>query len=426
MGFLDKLLGRKAKVTPTEITRRFELICRVGQGSMSRFFKARDTKTGRLVGLKILDKEKTRKYEARFPAEWHKPLEGEIAVGLDHPNLGKTYEWGETTEGDPFLVMEYLEGVNLSFLVDVQNAVMQQHRLNFMIQLGEGLAYMHSRQFIHRDLCPRNVMVTEPELVVKLIDFGLVVPNTPNFQAPGNRTGTAAYMAPELVRRQRTDARIDIYSYAMTCYEMFTRRHPWPEATSLEAVVQHLNQPPLEIQTLVPSIDPQVAAAIMKGLERDPAHRWSRVQLMTDEFRQAAERLGLPLPGHNQPDQPEPASRPRPRAPAPQPAVSGPAVSGPAVSGPAVSGPVVAGPSVSPTIELEPQPEVATTRPPAARRAGSPLLEGVPTSQPPRLKPGRAAGPAKSAPPRGTSRKKSDSDEDLILDFLNQPQDPQT
>jgi serine/threonine protein kinase len=182
-----------------------------------------------------------------------------------------------------------------------------------------------------------------------------------------------------------------------------------------------LNQPPLEIQTLVPSIDPQVAAAIMKGLERDPAQRWSRVQLMTDEFRQAAERLGLPLPGHNQPDQPEPASRPRPRASAPQPAVSGPAV-----SGPAVSGPVAAGPSVSPTIELEPQPEVVTTRPPAARRSGSPLQEGVPSSQPTRLKPGRAAGPAKSAPPRGTSRKKSDSDEDLILDFLNQPQDPQT
>ncbi|MFN9373663.1 MAG: serine/threonine protein kinase [Planctomycetaceae bacterium] len=409
MGFLDRLLGRKPKVTPTEITKRFELICRVGQGSMSRFFKARDTKTGRVVGLKILDKEKTHKYEARFPAEWHKPSEGEIAVSLDHPNLVRTYEWGETTEGDPVLVMEYLEGVNLSFLVDVQNAVMQQHRLNFMIQLGEALAYMHSRQFIHRDLCPRNVVVTEPELVVKLIDFGLVVPNTPNFQAPGNRTGTAAYMAPELVRRQRTDARIDIYSYAMTCYEMFTRRHPWPEATSLEAVVQHLNQPPLEIQTLVPTIDPQVAAAIMKGLERDPAQRWSRVQLMTDEFRQAAERLGMPLPGHNPPDAPEPLSRPRPRVTAPQ--------------SPA-SAPVASRPPATPTVKAEPPTEVAPTRPPAPRRADSPRQEGAPATQPP-PKPNRAPGAAKSAPPRGTSRKKSDSDEDLILDFLNQPEDPQ-
>jgi serine/threonine protein kinase len=414
MGFLDKLLGRKPKVTPTEITKRFELIGRVGQGSMSRFFKARDTKTGRLVGLKILDKEKTHKFEARFPAEWHKPSEGEIAVSLDHPNIVKTYEWGETTEGDPFLVMEYLEGVNLSFLVDVQNAVMQQHRLNFMIQLGEGLAYMHSRQFIHRDLCPRNVVVTEPELVVKLIDFGLVVPNTPNFQAPGNRTGTAAYMAPELVRRQRTDARIDIYSYAVTCYEMFTRRHPWPEANSLDAVVQHLNQPPLDIQTLVPTIDSQVAAAIMKGLEREPTQRWSRVQLMVEEFRQAAERLGLPLPEPDHPAVLAPMAPPRPRASAPQPPESPPA-------------------------DAQTLPGVASKMPPVGRHAGSPIAEGDGPSQP-RPKPIRKSGPAQSGPaqsgpaqsgpaksgaPRGTTRRKSDTDEDLILDFLNQPQDPQ-
>jgi serine/threonine protein kinase len=403
MGLLDKLLGRKPKITPTEITKRFELICRVGQGSMSRFFKARDTKTGRLVGLKILDKDKTRKFEARFPAEWNKPSEGEVAVSLDHPNIVKSYEWGETTEGDPFLVMEYLEGVNLSFLVDVQNAVMQRHRLNFMIQLGEALAYMHSRQFIHRDLCPRNVVVTEPELVVKLIDFGLVVPNTPHFQAPGNRTGTAAYMAPELVRRQRTDPRIDIYSYAVTCYEMFTRRHPWPEANSLEAVVQHLNQPPLEIQTLVPDIDHQVAAAIMKGLERDPAQRWSRVPLMVDEFRQAAERLGLPSPGQAPHEEPEPPTRPQPRP---------------------IALPSTALPAESSSASVQ----VTATKSATGGRSGTPTPQGAPPDQPsakPRPKMGSAkSGVAKPRLAPGTSRKRSDSDEDLILDFLNQPQDP--
>ena len=414
MGLLDKLLGRKPKVTPTEITKRFELICRVGQGSMSRFFKARDTKTGRLVGLKILDREKTRKFEARFPAEWNKPLEGEIAVSLDHPNIVKTYEWGETTEGDPFLVMEYLEGVNLSFLVDVQNAVMQQHRLNFMIQLGEGLAYMHSRQFIHRDLCPRNVVVTEPELVVKLIDFGLVVPNTPNFQAPGNRTGTAAYMAPELVRRQRTDPRIDIYSYAVTCYEMFTRRHPWPEANSLEAVVQHLNQPPLEIQTLVPHIDHQVAAAIMKGLERDPAQRWARVPLMVDEFRQAAERLGLPRPGHAPAAEPEPQAIPRPRPIATRP-IAPEAIASKVTASPAESSPAAV--------------EITSTKSPPVARPATPGPDQAHSDQPPpqpRSKMGSAkSGTAKPRLAPGTSRKPSDCDEDLILDFLNQPQDPQ-
>ena len=412
MGFLDKLLGRKPRVTPTDITRRFELICRVGQGSMSRFFKARDTRSGRIVGLKILDREKTRKFESRFPAEWNKPCEGDIAVSLDHPNIVKTYEWGETLEGDPFLVMEFLEGVSLSFLVDVQNAVMQQHRVNFMIQLGDALAYMHSRQFIHRDLCPRNIVVTEPELVVKLIDFGLVVPNTPNFQAPGNRTGTAAYMAPELVRRQRTDPRIDIYSYAVTCYEMFTRRHPWPEATSLDAVVQHLNNPPLEIDTLVPGIDPQIAQAIMKGLARDPAQRWSRVQSMVDEFRQAASRLGLPQPG--------------PEGPAS--AVSGPddgsQSAATAVSATRSSAPV-ARPAPQPPKPASVEPAPLSTSPSSA----TPTPEGNPLApQPARkavAKPGMTKSGIKGGVPKGSSRQKTTADEDMILDFLNQPQDSQ-
>jgi serine/threonine protein kinase len=396
MGFLDKLLGRKPRVTPTDITRRFELICRVGQGSMSRFFKARDTRTGRIVGLKILDKEKTRKFESRFPAEWKKPLEGEIAVSLDHPNLVKTHEWGETLEGDPFLVMEFLEGVSLSFLVDVQNKVMQQNRVNFMIQLGDALAYMHSRQFIHRDVCPRNIVITEPDLVVKLIDFGLVVPNTPNFQAPGNRTGTAAYMAPELVRRQRTDPRIDIYSYAVTCYEMFTRRHPWPEATSHEAVVQHLNNPPLEIDTLVPGIDPQIAQAIMKGLERDPAQRWSRVPLMVDEFRQAAERLGLPRPGSHDGESP---------------AVE----ASPAKSPPRSSSPTT---PLSRTVAAESNPGTVPAPVAAAKREGTPPPPDSP--QKPATKPR-----VKGMPPKAPPRPKATTDEDMILDFLNQPQDPQ-
>ncbi|RPI90807.1 MAG: serine/threonine protein kinase [Planctomycetaceae bacterium] len=335
MGFLQDLFRGKPKIPRTDVTKRFELICRIGQGSMSRFFKARDTKSGRIVGLKLLDGEKTRKFEARFPPELKKPLEGEVAVTLDHPNIVRTLEWGETLEGDPFLVMEFLEGVSLSYLIDVQNEVMRENRLSFIIQLGEGLKYLHENRWIHRDVCPRNVIVTEPDLVVKLIDFGLVVPNTPPFQAPGNRTGTANYMAPELVRRQKTNQRIDIYSYAVTCFEMYTRRHPWPEAASLDAVIQHINSPPADIAKLVPEIDPQIATTIMKGLEAEPARRWQRVEQMVEQFREALDRQPAaprqptaatsdlrPAPAEPQPPQtsqaPEPSKSPRQKGAAPQ------------------------------------------------------------------------------------------------------------
>jgi serine/threonine protein kinase len=126
-------------------------------------------------------------------------------------------------------------------------------------------------------------MVTDQN-EIKLIDFGLVVPNTADFQAPGNRTGTANYMAPELIKRQRTDQRIDIFSYAVTCYEMYTKNLPWEAAQSLEMILQHINSPPQPIEELAPDIDPKVAETIMKGLERDPRDRWKSITAMIAEF----------------------------------------------------------------------------------------------------------------------------------------------
>jgi serine/threonine protein kinase len=132
--------------------------------------------------------------------------------------------------------------------------------------------------------------------VLKLIDFGLVVPNTPAFQAPGNRTGTANYMAPELIKRQKTDERIDIFSYAVTCYEMFTKRYPWDAGQTLDMIMQHINQPPEDIRTLLPKIDDELADIIMKGLERDPRDRWRRASDMVQAFRDVQTRIGPPQP----------------------------------------------------------------------------------------------------------------------------------
>jgi len=291
MKFFKNLFQPKKRLPKTDITRRFELIGRIGQGSMSRVWRARDTLSGKIVALKVLDKDKTKRFEARFPPELKKPSEGEIALKLKHPNIVQTYEWGTTREGEQFLVMEFVDGLGLSYLVDVQNEVMKKHRLSFMIQLGEAIRYFHEQKWIHRDICPRNVMVTDRDHKVKLIDFGLVVPNTAPFQAPGNRTGTANYMAPELIKRQKTDQRIDVFSFAVTSFEMFTKRYPWQGAESLEMALQHINSPPLDIREAAPEIDEQVAAAIMKGLRTNPRERWPAIDPMLYQLREAQERL---------------------------------------------------------------------------------------------------------------------------------------
>lgn len=289
---LKKLIGGKPKVFRTDIARRFELIGRVGQGSMSKVWRARDSHSQKTVALKVLDKVKTQKFEARFPPSYKKPSEGQVAVKLKHPHVVETYEFGTTTDDEQFLVMEFVEGLSLTVLIEMQNELMVRNRLNFMIQLGEAIEYFHKEGWIHRDLCPRNVMVDDQEQI-KLIDFGLVVPNTADFRKPGNRTGTANYMAPELIKRQTTDQRLDIFGYAVTCFEMWTKHLPWDSAMTLDAVLQHVNKPPIDIRTLAADIDEEVAATIMKGLEREPADRWQTISEMLTPLRNARQRLSV-------------------------------------------------------------------------------------------------------------------------------------
>lgn len=292
MSFLKNLFGKKTKIKPIELARRFDLVGRVGQGSMSKVWKARDSMSGKIVAVKVLDLDKTKRFEARFPAEWKKPSEGEIAVTLKHPHVVKTLEYGYTLEREQFLVMEFVEGPSLSFLIEVQNELMQSQRVRLVVELGRAIEYFHRENWIHRDICPRNVMLDADDRV-KLIDFGLVVPNTPHFRKPGNRTGTANYMAPELIKRQSTDQRIDIYSFSVTAYEMFTKRFPWPAtAGSLDAALAHINAAPDDIRDYCRDIDDQVANAIMKGLATDPRDRWQTMGEMLTPLHQAQVRLG--------------------------------------------------------------------------------------------------------------------------------------
>jgi serine/threonine protein kinase len=292
LGAVKGLFNRAPKVQKVDLRKRFDLVGRVGQGSMSKVWRARDLTNGRMVALKLLDPMKTRRFEARFEG-LNKPSEGEIAVQLRHPHIVQTFEHGVSLEGYQFLVMEFIEGISLSYLVDTQNEQMQQHRLRFIIELGSAIEYLHRENWIHRDICPRNVILDqEGGFQAKLIDFGLVVPNTEMFRRPGNRTGTASYMAPELIKRLRTDQRIDIFSFSVGCYEMYTRRHPWQSGpVTIEMVLQHINHEPLDIRKVGPPVDDQVADAIMRGLERDPDRRWRSMNEMLQPLRQAHRRL---------------------------------------------------------------------------------------------------------------------------------------
>ncbi|HZZ81529.1 MAG TPA: serine/threonine-protein kinase, partial [Gemmataceae bacterium] len=227
MGILDKIkqmfASKEGALPIIDVNKRFELIGRTGQGSMSKVWRARDRDSGKTVCLKILDKVKTAAFEKRFPG-LKKPTEGEICMLLRHESIVKTFEHGMTTEQEPYIIMELVEGVGLNFLIETKHKDLEGNRVNYLAQYAAGIEYMHKAGYLHRDICPRNVMVNK-EGVVKIIDFGLALPYKPEFCKPGNRTGT--YMPRELLNRSVTDHRVDCYALGVTAFEMFTGELPW-------------------------------------------------------------------------------------------------------------------------------------------------------------------------------------------------------
>jgi len=256
-----------------DVAERFELLREAISGTMSSFFMARDRKSGKVVGLKILDPEKCALFEERFKS-LKKPPEGEIAKQLSHPRIVETLEYGTTKDGKQYLVMEFVEGQGLHAILKNQNEYLNGKRLNLFRQMTEALDAVHKAGYIHRDICPRNFIVNADATQLKLIDFGLTLPMKREYMLPGNRTGTPLYMAPEIVRRKSTDLRVDIFALGVTAYQMWTFDFPWPstDATGTGAL-QHDSHEPTPITKFVPKMSKSVAKIIMQCIEADPNKR---------------------------------------------------------------------------------------------------------------------------------------------------------
>lgn len=270
MGLFEKLLGKRK----VDIKKRFALHKEGISGTMSRFYQATDREHNREVGLKIINPEKMKQVEDRyvkFGKAGKKLSEGEIAMSFSHPYIVETYEYGTTVHNEPYIVMEYLEGTGLNNILMLKQDLLAGARLHYIRQCAEALKYVHEHDYIHRDYCPRNLLFTGDGRTLKLIDFGLTVPNRPPFTEPGGRTGTPNYMAPELVRRKSTSAKLDIFAFGVTMYELCSRQLPWPAGASM-AAMNH-DRPPLPLLDLVPNLNPKLADTIHKCILPDPRNR---------------------------------------------------------------------------------------------------------------------------------------------------------
>ena len=291
MGFFSSLFRPKKrghKMARMDIRTRFDLLGRTGQGSMSKVWRARDKKLGRIVCLKILDKVKTAKFEARF-GNLYRPPEGFILSSLHHPNVVQAMEYGISPAGEQCIVMELIDGMGLNYLIETRSPSLDGRRIDYLAQMANAIGYIHEQGYLHRDICPRNAMVTQDH-VLKMIDFGLSIPDTPDFGKPGNRTGTADYLAPELIRRMTTDKRVDLFALGVTAFETLTGGSlPWEKAHgSMDVLNKHINLPGHDPREYRPDLDDATVAFLQKSIARRPEERFQTAA----EFRDAL--LSLP------------------------------------------------------------------------------------------------------------------------------------
>lgn len=241
----------------------------IRQGSMSTIFKARHKETGQIVAVKV-HKPEAAKTVKKLESRFRDFTEGQITAAFDHPNVIKCFDHGDLA-GVPYRVLEYLEGQTLASLVRSGSQRLEGRKLTVLHQAALGLAHVHTRRFCHRDFCSKNLFVTLKD-EVKLIDFGLA---TPLLSKPAvhSRTGTTEVLAPEVLRREPSDHRVDIFAWGIVAYELISGRWPFESPEHHQTLSKILNVQPVPLQRRAPDVPEEVSHLVMRCLAKTPEKR---------------------------------------------------------------------------------------------------------------------------------------------------------
>ncbi len=271
---------------------KYEILGQLGQGGMGAVYKGRDTVIGRDVAIKVIQEQAINApgIKKRFYRE------AQSAGRLSHENITIIYDVREE-DGKPFIVMEYLEGRDLSEILKAGTSLSNQDKLNIATQICRGLQFAHEQGVIHRDIKPANVRVL-PSGRVKIMDFGIARIQETGIQETLTQTnaplGTPGYMSPEQVMGEDLDRRSDIFSFGVLFYELFTGNNPFAGDRITTIIYKILHAEPQPINITPGSLSDELQPVIAKCLAKDRDKRYP-------DFGAVLEDLQTILARHDQP-----------------------------------------------------------------------------------------------------------------------------
>jgi serine/threonine protein kinase len=273
-----------AGIASARMIGRYAVVKSLGRGGMGEVYKAADSENNRHVAIKTIESESQQDADmlSRFEHE------ARAAMALDHPNVAKIYGMEYDSRGQPFIVMEFIEGEPLDHYARGGTELPFSRSVDLIIQAARGLESAHRRSIIHRDIKPSNLLVTG-DFKIKIIDFGLAKSlwDRTFLTATGMVVGTPRYISPEQAMGRPVDHRSDIYSLGVTFYELVTHQCPFEGDTPMAVMMKHVNSPLMPPYMLNPKVPADINEIICKMMAKDPGERYQEYEPLIRDLESA-------------------------------------------------------------------------------------------------------------------------------------------
>ncbi|HMK13792.1 MAG TPA: serine/threonine-protein kinase [Burkholderiales bacterium] len=260
---------------------RYEILLKLGRGTMGTVYKAVDPVIDRTVAIKAINldlpKDEFEDFEERFYRE------AKSAGRLNHPNIVTIYDAGES-ENIAYIAMEYLEGQSLREILKAGTSMSYDRISEIVAQIADGLAYAQQHGIVHRDIKPANIMITKTGQV-KITDFGIAHLPTGSKTETGTILGSPKYMSPEQIVGKSVDGRSDIFSLGVVLYEMLTKKAPFDGDSISNIMYRILNESPADIRKINKQIPIAFDFIVSKALAKLPENRYQKASELARDLR---------------------------------------------------------------------------------------------------------------------------------------------